>query len=102
MHPVAVSSLAVLLSLISNHRCFAEEAPEYGPAKGTLIIIGGGDDRNTGIREAFIHRAGGLGAKLVIVPTAGGNKSSNGEIKTYQEEDVVAPWKRMGFQHVRM
>jgi cyanophycinase len=102
MYSVAVSSLAVLLSLISNYRCFAEEAPEYGPAKGTLIIIGGGDDRNTGIREAFIHRAGGLNAKLVVVPTAGGNKSSNGEIRIYKEEDVVAPWKRAGFQNVRM
>lgn len=102
MHFAAVSALALLLSLVSSPRGFADEAPEYGPAKGTLILIGGGDDRNTGIREAFIHRAGGLTAKLVVVPTAGGNKSSTGEIKSYKEEDVVAPWKRMGFQHVRM
>jgi cyanophycinase len=78
------------------------DAPEYGPAKGTLVIIGGGNDRGTGITETFIQRAGGLSAKLVIVPTAGGNKTPDGQIKVYKEEDVIAPWKRMGLENVRM
>jgi cyanophycinase len=95
-------STVALILLVPAALTFAEDAPEYGPAKGTLIIVGGGDDRGTGIREAFIQRAGGFGGKLVIVPTAGGNKTPDGAIKVYKEEDVVASWKRAGFQHVRM
>ncbi len=80
-----------------------QEATEYGPAKGTLVIIGGGDDRGTGIMETFVNRAGGLGAKIVVVPTAGGNKTEDGQIKVYKEEDVVGPWKRgLGLENVRM
>lgn len=79
------------------------EPPTYGPAKGTLVIIGGGDDRGTGIKETFVNRAGGLGAKIVIVPTSGGNRTDDGQIKIYKEEDVVGPWKRgLGLEHVRM
>ena len=50
-----------------------QDAPEYGPAKGTLVIIGGGQTEGTGIVEKFIQLAGGPDAKFVIVPTAGGN-----------------------------
>lgn len=46
------------------------QPPEYGPASGTLAIQGGGSDAGTGIFETFINRAGGLGAKIVVVPTA--------------------------------
>ncbi len=80
----------------------AVEATEYGPAKGTLVIIGGGDDRGTGITETFIQRAGGLNAKLVVVPTANGNLGADGQPKVYREEDVVAYWKRLGMTHVTM
>jgi cyanophycinase len=76
--------------------------PEYGPAKGTLIIIGGGSTTNTGIMEKFIALAGGKDAKFVIVPTAGGNKTADGKIKVYKEENVVASWKKRGLTNVRM
>jgi cyanophycinase len=77
--------------------------PVYGPAKGTLVIVGGGDDRGTGIMETFVNRAGGLGAKIVVVPTANGNKTEDGQIKVYQEDEVVGPWKRgLGLENVRM
>src|ERR1700748_1355516 len=69
---------------------------EYGPAKGTLVIQGGGSDVGTGIFETFINKAGGLGANIVVVPTAGGNRTPDGKIKVYQEEQVVAAWKRRG------
>ena len=49
------------------------QAPEYGPAKGTLVIVGGGATEGTGIMEKFIELAGGPDAKFIIVPTAGGN-----------------------------
>ncbi|MGH9800897.1 MAG: cyanophycinase, partial [Blastocatellia bacterium] len=57
----------------------------------------------TGIMETFINRAGGLGAKIVIVPTADGNRTDDGQIKVYKEEDIVGPWKRgLGLENVRM
>jgi cyanophycinase len=80
----------------------ATPAPEYGPAKGTLVIVGGGPTTDTGIMEKFIELAGGSKAKFVIVPTAGGNRTPKGEIKAYKEENVIAGWKKRGLTHVRM
>ncbi|MEW5981163.1 MAG: hypothetical protein AB1806_02195 [Acidobacteriota bacterium] len=37
----------------------AQETPEYGPAKGALVIAGGGSMDGTGIVERFIELAGG-------------------------------------------
>ena len=80
----------------------AQEAPEYGPASGKLVIVGGGPLNNTGIIEKFIELAGGPDARFVIVPTAGGNKTPTGEIKVYKEEEVIASWKKRGLKNVRM
>ena len=49
-------------------------APEYGPAKGTLVIVGGGSTDGTAIMEKFVELGGGVNGKFVIVPTAGGNR----------------------------
>lgn len=103
-------SVIVLLGLIAFGRyghpsafgAISQDAPEYGPAKGTLVIVGGGSTNNTGIMEKFVELAGGVDAKFVVVPTAGGNKTPTGEIKVYKEEDVVAGWKRRGIKNVRM
>jgi cyanophycinase len=76
--------------------------PEYGPEKGTLIIVGGGSTANTGIMEKFIELAGGKDAKFVVVPTAAGNKTADGKIKDYKEESVIASWKKRGLTNVRM
>ena len=77
-------------------------APEYGPAKGTLVIVGGGNLNGSGINEKFIELAGGPGKKFVIVPTAGGNRNAQGELVAYEEERIVAPWVRLGVKNVRM
>lgn len=77
-------------------------APEYGPAKGTLVIVGGGATEGTGIVEKFIALAGGPDATFVIVPTAGGNKNPDGTLHEYKEEDEIAPWLRRGLKNVRM
>src|SRR6476620_1105824 len=89
--------------------CFADFAPAedsgptYGPAKGTLVIVGGGNAEGTGIMERFIQLGGGAeDGKFVIVPTAGGNKNRDGSIKAYNEEQVVAGWKRRGVKNVKM
>jgi cyanophycinase len=78
------------------------QAPEYGPPKGTLVIQGGGSDEGTGIFETFINKAGGLGAKIVVVPTAGGNRTADGKIRVYNEEQVLARWKKRGATNVHM
>jgi cyanophycinase len=93
-------NLALVATLLVGS-IFAQE-PEYGPPKGTLVIQGGGADAGTGIVETFINKAGGLGAKIVVVPTAGGNKDRDGSIKVYQEEQVVASWKKRGLTNVHM
>src|SRR5262245_2729626 len=80
----------------------AQEAPEYGPANGTLVIIGGGQTEGTGIVERFIKLAGGPDAHFVIVPTAGGNRSQDGNPRPYKEEEVIAPWLKRGVKNVRM
>ena len=80
----------------------APQATEYGPAKGTLVIVGGGPTTDTGIMEKFIALAGGTKAKFVIVPTAGGNKTADGAIRVYKEENVIASWKKRGLTNVRM
>jgi len=57
--------LALVATLLAGS-ILAQE-PEYGPAKGTLVIQGGGSDAGTGIFETFINKAGGLNANIVVV-----------------------------------
>jgi cyanophycinase len=76
--------------------------PEYGPATGTLVIVGGGSTEGTGIIEKFIELAGGPDKKFVIVPTAGGNRNREGALVDYQEENVVRSWIRRGLKNVTM
>ncbi|HEY2013667.1 MAG TPA: cyanophycinase [Bryobacteraceae bacterium] len=94
------SNLAFLAAVFVGS-AFAQ-VPEYGPAKGTLVIQGGGSDAGTGIFETFINKAGGLNAKIVVVPTAGGNRASDGSIRVYKEEQVLASWKKRGATNVWM
>ena len=79
-----------------------EGPPEYGPANGTLVIIGGGATEGTGIVEKFIELAGGPEKKFIIVPTAGGNRRQDGTLNAYKEEDVVQGWIRRGVKNVKM
>jgi cyanophycinase len=79
-----------------------QDTPEYGPAKGTLIIIGGGSTDGTGIVEKFIQIAGGPDKKFVIVPTAGGNKNDDGSVRSYDEAQIVGSWLKRGLKNVKM
>src|ERR1022692_2801813 len=94
--------LTYALAAIFSAGILLAQAPEYGPAKGTLVIQGGGSAEGTGIVETFINKAGGLGAKIVVVPTAGGNKTQDGSIRVYKEEQVLASWKKRGLTNVWM
>jgi len=78
------------------------QTTEYGPEKGTLVIQGGGSAEGTGIYETFVNLAGGVDAKIIIIPTAGGNRSADGKLIDYQEDRIVALWKKLGLTNVHM
>ena len=96
------SFIALVLACILTAPGAGQTAPEYGPAKGSLIIVGGGNTDGTGIVEKFIELAGGPDAKFVIVPTAGGNKASDGTIRAYKDEEIVGRWLKRGLKNVTM
>lgn len=79
----------------------AQEPTEYGPTKGALVIVGG-NLHDQAIYERFIQLAGGREAHFIIVPTAGGNKTTDGQLRVYKEEDIIAPWTKMGLKNVKM
>jgi cyanophycinase len=97
------SALIVTLALllVSGAAAF-QDVPEYGPAKGTLVIVGGGATDGTGIVEKFIQLAGGPDKKFIIVPTAGGNKNDDGSIRPYDEKRIVESWVKRGLKNVKM
>lgn len=78
------------------------QSPEYGPEKGHLVIQGGGSAAGTGIDETFVNLAGGRDAKIIIIPTAGGNRGPDGKLIVYEEDKIVAPWKKLGLTNVHM
>jgi cyanophycinase len=92
----------VFAILVTASATLPQEAPEYGPPRGTLLIVGGGDLSHSGIYEKFIELAGGKDAKFVIVPTAGGNRNEDGSVKVYNEEVVLKSWKARGLTNVHM
>ena len=105
--PVRVLSFCIVLVAVlswpSSPAARQEAAPEYGPPKGTLVIVGGGGLEGTGIMERFIELAGGAEqAKIVVVPTAGGNRAQDGSIREYKEEAVIGGWLKRGVKNVRM
>jgi cyanophycinase len=94
--------LAAQIPRAQQSTAAAGEPTEYGPAKGTLVIVGGGNLNGSGINEKFIELAGGPEKNFVIVPTAGGNRGADGALIAYDEARIVAPWIKLGLKHVRM
>ncbi|MEQ1694091.1 MAG: cyanophycinase, partial [Gemmatimonas sp.] len=56
----------------------------------------------SGIIEKFIALAGGPSAKIVVVPTAGGNRRPDGTPTVYRDSAVLASWKGYGLTNVHM
>lgn len=50
---------------------FPAAAQEIGPARGTLVIMGGGPGGRD-VVQRFVELAGGRAAPIVVIPTAGG------------------------------
>jgi cyanophycinase len=95
---IAVSALVVGTS----GRAARQEATEYGPDKGTLVIVGGNMAATSPIYDKFIQLAGGPQAKFVIVPTNGGNRNPDGSLHVYNETQELASWKKRGLSNVVM
>ncbi len=91
--------LPLSLPFVALH---AQDVTQYGPARGALVIAGGGQLTGTGIMERFIELAGGDNAKIVVVPTAGGNFARNGAPTVYDPERVLGGWKARGLTNVHM
>lgn len=68
-----IVAVAVLLRAIPSQ---AQTAPTVGPAKGYLVVVGGG---NLGkeIWERFVALAGGKEGRIVVVPTASETDGAN-------------------------
>ena len=97
--PIAALVLAIGL-LLQLH---AQEATEYGPPNGTLVIVGGGSMNGTGIVERFIELGGGAEeGRFVIVPAAGGNRDRDGNLRVYEEDRVLRSWWNRGLRNVSM
>ncbi|HET9372935.1 MAG TPA: cyanophycinase [Vicinamibacterales bacterium] len=100
---LAAVVLVVSAVLGAPTRAAVQEAPEYGPPKGTLVIVGGGNTNGTGIVEKFIELGGGPEkGRFVIVPTAGGNRNASGALIDYKEENVIRTWVERGVKNVTM
>jgi cyanophycinase len=95
------SSSMVFWLLLAPILAWGQETPEYGPANGSLVIVGG-NAKDPAIYNKFIELAGGKDAGFVIVPTNGGNRNPDGSPRIYEESNVIAPWKERGLTHVTM
>ncbi len=94
--------ISLFVSLMFSSVATAQST-QYGPAKGTLVIVGGGGTAGTQIMDKFIELGGGAeNGRFVIVPTAGGNKTQDGEVRVYDAEAVLSRWKERGLKNVVM
>ena len=83
--------LPALLQAQSNNRRGAE--PKVGPAKGTVIVVGGGS-MGPEIYSKFIEAAGGPEALIIDVPNAGGADAYG------QDAAGTRGWKAAGAKNV--
>jgi cyanophycinase len=96
-------ALVAVAALVTATALSAQSDTEYGPSNGTLVIVGGGSTAGTGIMERFIELGGGLeNGRFVVVPTAGGNRDQDGNIRVFEEERVLRSWRERGVQNVTM
>src|SRR5690349_19656531 len=85
--------MPALLQAQSNNRRASE--PKVGPAKGTVIVVGGGS-MGPEIYSKFIEAAGGPDAIIIDVPNAGGADSYG------QDAPGTRGWKAAGAKNVHV
>ena len=95
--------MVLTLTIALSAPIAAQQATEYGPATGTLVIVGGGSTAGTGIMERVNEVGGGAEeGRFVIVPTAGGNYDREGNLRVFDEDRVLASWRERGVMNVSM
>ncbi len=98
-----VLPLVLTLAIGLSAPIAAQEATEYGPANGTLVIVGGGSMAGTGIMEKFIELGGGAEeGRFVVVPTAGGNYDQEDKLRVFDEDRILSSWRERGVVNVSM
>ena len=101
--PLPFVLMVLTLTIALSTPIAAQQATEYGPATGTLVIVGGGSMAGTGIMERFIELGGGAEeGRFVVVPTAGGNYDREGDLRVFDEDQVLASWRERGVMNVSM
>jgi cyanophycinase len=99
---VGLVLVAVIASAVTAVGPVAAQT-EYGPANGALVIVGGGRLADTEIRSRFIELGGGADTgRFVIVPTAGGNFTSDGSPTVFDEARALRGWREAGVKNVTM
>ncbi len=68
------AGVVVAVWIIASLAAVAAVAQEVGPARGSLVIVGGAM-RDPAIVERFVQLAGGPEAPIVVIPTAGGGET---------------------------
>ena len=91
-------TLSLITCLFALNFFYAQKPLEYkdtqGPESGTLVIVGGGRVGKA-ITEKFLELAGGLSAKIVVIPTAAGGEINvdkvgfANQLKSYGATDVT-------------
>jgi cyanophycinase len=69
MKAIVQTPMLVLLFLASVGPLGAQSGSTHGPSRGSLVLQGG-VGRSHAIASAFVARAGGSGAHVVVIPTA--------------------------------
>lgn len=97
-YPFVLLSVAVLAGCSDLQQ---KDIPEYGPANGTLMIVGGAATED--LYQQFIELAGGPEeSRIIVVPTARGNRNREGELRVYTDSVVTDSWKKRGVKNVKM
>ncbi len=87
--PMKLSALLPLLALIVLPVDL--HAQEVGPARGALVVVGGGM-QDPAIAQRFIDLAGGPQALIVVIPTAGGGETYDPfyrGLKTFRDQGAT-------------
>ncbi|HUQ79731.1 MAG TPA: hypothetical protein VM076_01265, partial [Gemmatimonadaceae bacterium] len=83
-------AVALLLPVVAH-----AQAPKVGPARGTVIVVGGGS-MGPEIYGEFIKAAGGPDAIIIDVPNAGGGDAYG------QDAPGTRGWKAAGAKNVHV
>ena len=95
--PMKKLLLALLIALIAA-AAFAQNLPQVGLAKGSLVVVGGGRIPPS-ISNRFIELAGGRDAKIVYIPTAAEDRQLNNQ--TGDESPRLFGLKNVTVLHTR-